>query len=150
MMEEEEVIIQSKDYSKIFVSHPQRIWSPPKERSQASKNARIGEKHFRALEQTTSSTTESQGSARCLLPCSLLAVLLEALKRHLLWSNALQQQQLQLQLHHALAIKVGMFLVTTATSMAPTRRVGSTQRSTARKRAVTWPLSTHLPFKTTC
>merc|ERR1719507_2069650 len=110
----------------------------------------IGEKQFRALEQTTSSTTESQGSARCLLPCSLLAVLLEGLKQHLLWNNVLQQQlqlQPQLQLHHALAFKAGMFLATTATSIAPTRRAGTSPRSTARKRVVTWPLSTRLPFK---
>jgi len=113
----------------------ERIWSPLQQRSQASKNAMIGEKQFRALEQTTSSTTESRRSARCLLPCSLLAVLLGGLKQHLLWNNV----------HHA--IQVGMFLVTTATSIAPTPRAGTTQRSSARKRAVTWPLSTHLPFK---
>merc|ERR1712154_65637 len=41
-------------------------------------------------------------------------------------------------------IQVGMSLVTTATSIAPTPRAGTTQRSSARKRAVTWPLSTHL------
>merc|ERR1712037_253154 len=63
--------------------------------------------------------------------------------RILLQHLCLRQQQL----HHALAIKVGMFLATTATSIAPTKRAGTKQRSTARKRVVTWPLSTHLPFK---
>ena len=36
-------------------------------------------------------------------------------------------------------------MVTTATTIAPTQRTGTTQRSTARKRAVTWPLSTQMP-----
>ena len=38
--------------------------------------------------------------------------------------------------------------MTNATTTALTRRTGMTLRSTARKRAVTWPLSTQRPFKT--
>ena len=71
-----------------FTNFLQIIWSLMRVTSQASQNVKIGQRIFSPLVQSSSSSMESQRTARSLLLCTRHATPLEDLQRHLLWRNA--------------------------------------------------------------